>query len=186
MGYQLITLMGNLTDNVKVRQVGQAQVAQGGVAVTEKFRKQDGTIGENTEFFDIEIWNKPSVNQYLVKGTPVLAVGKVKTENWQDQQGQNHSTKKIRVETIQLCGGRPQTATAQRQPQAPPQQYQPQPAPAYQQYAPAPAPTPAPAPAPQYQQPVAPAQAPAPAPAPLFPNGETEPNDLPFSNRPGY
>ena len=168
--------MGNLTDNVKVRQVGQSQVGQVGVAVTEKFRKQDGTVGESTEFFDIEIWNKPTVAQFLLKGTPVLVVGKIKTDSWQDQQGQTRTSKKVRVDTIQLCGVRPQNA----QPSSP--QYS-QPAPPAPSYA-------APAPAPQYRQappqaPVAPPAQPQYAPsAPQynsnFPGGETAEADLPF------
>lgn len=164
MGYQQIIIQGNLTDNVQIRQVGQGQVIQGSVAVSEKFRKQDGTVGESTEFFDVEIWNKPNVAQYLLKGTPVLITGKVKTDSWQDQQGQKHSTKKVRVDVIQLCGGRPQAQAPQPQyVQAPaaPASYQ-QPTPPPPAYQPAPAPQPA---APAYS-----------APAPQAPAD----NDLPF------
>ena len=138
MGYQSITIMGNLTRDLEVRQVGQSQVAKTGVAVSEKFRKQDGTMGENTEFFDIEIWDKASVYPYLTKGTQVLVIGQIKTEKWQDQQtGQNRESKKVRVQTIQLCGSRPQQNAQPSAPAYPaaPQQgypaYPPQGQPAY-------------------------------------------------------
>lgn len=127
MGYQQIVILGNLTRDLEVRQVGQSTVAKTGIAVSEKFRKQDGTMGENTEFFDIELWDKTSVHPYLTKGAQILVVGQIKTEKWQDQQGQNRESKKVRVQTLQLCGSRPQgqqaTAPQPGYPAAPPQGY---------------------------------------------------------------
>lgn len=160
MGYQQIILFGNLTEDVKVRPVGQNQhVGSTGIAVTEKFRKADGTMDKTTEFFDIEIWNMPNVYPYLAQGANVLVVGTQKTSSYTDQQGQKHTVKKIRVNTIQLGGGRPQTAP---QPQAPTQ------APQYPQPPVAPPSYPQ---APQYA---------APAPAPMNAQGETPDDDLPF------
>ena len=108
MSYQQIIIQGNLTRDAEVRQVGQSQVAKIGVAVSEKFRKQDGNIGESTEFFDVEIWDKAGVYPYLTKGASVLVVGQIKTDKWQDQSGQNRESKKIRAQVIQLCGVKPQ------------------------------------------------------------------------------
>lgn len=171
MSYQQITILGNLTRDAEVRQVGQSQVAKIGVAVSDRFRKQDGTMGESTEFFDAEIWDKAPVYPYLVKGQQVLIIGQFKTEKWTDQNGQPRETRKIRVLNIQLCGSKPQ-AQPQAQPAAAPPApgYAPQPAapgyqappapPQYQQPAPAPAPAYTPPAAPAYQQP-APPQAPA-------------------------
>ena len=97
----------------------------------------------------MEIWDKAGVYPYLTKGQSVLIVGQQKTDRWQDQNGQNRESKKVRAQVVQLCGPRPQQ-TAQ-QPAAP--AYQParpaQPAPAPQ--APPQYQAPAPAPAPQYQ-----------------------------------
>ena len=175
MSYQQILIQGNCTRDAEVRQVGQSQVAKIGVAVSEKFKGRDGQIQESTEFFDVEIWDKAGVYPYLVKGQSVLIVGQQKTDKWQDQQGQNRESKKIRAQVVQLCGPRPQA-----QSQAPDQ-------PAYQ--APAPAPTyQAPAP-PQYQQPApAPQYAPPAQPQPQYPPqggyapqyGQPEGPDLPF------
>lgn len=183
MSYQSITILGNLTRDVEVRTVGQSQVAKTGVAVSEKFRKQDGTTGESTEFFDIEIWDKASVYPFLKKGQQILLVGQIRTDKWQDQNGQPRESKKVRASIIQLCGSRPAqpqapapgyTPQPQYQQPAPPPQYAPQPQ--YQAPAPPPQPTyqPAPVPpAPQYQQP---------APPPVNDPAYTQqvPGDLPF------
>ena len=159
MSYQQILIQGNCTRDAEVRQVGQSQVAKIGVAVSEKFKGRDGQIQESTEFFDVEIWDKAGVYPYLTKGQSVLIVGQQKTDKWQDQNGQNRESKKVRAQVVQLCGPRPQ-AQAQAPAPAPAQ-------PTYQ--APAPAPTyqvPAP---PQYQQP-------APAPVPQYaPSAQPQP-----------
>ena len=150
MGYQLITIMGGLVRDLEVRQVGQSVVAKTAVAVSEKFRKADGTVGETTEYFEVEMWDKPQIHPYLTKGTQVLIAGRQKTDRWQDQNGQTRTASRIRVDVIQLCGAKPQ-ATAK--PSAPLAQPAPS-APARPAPAPAPAPAPSPAPsAPAYQAP---------------------------------
>lgn len=162
--------IGNLTRNAEVRQVGQSTVARFGLAMSEKFKKQDGTLGENTEFLDIDLWGQPGVHPYLVKGQMVYVEGSIRTEKWNDQQGQPHSATRVRAHMVQLLGSRPQAAAPAPQPAAPqyqqahaPQQYAHQaPAPQYQQAPPAPQPQ-APAP-PQYQQAAQPAPAPSPYP----------------------
>ena len=125
MGYQQIIIQGNLSRDAEVRQVGQSQVAKTSVAVTEKYRKADGTVTDSTEYFDLEIWDKVGVYPYLKKGASVFVVGSQKTDKWQDQGGQNREQKKVRVQVIQLCGSKP--TQAQPQGASPQSGYAPQP-----------------------------------------------------------
>lgn len=177
MSYQIVILQGNLTRDAEVRQVGQNQVAQFSVATSRRFKKADGSVGEESEFHDIELWNQTGVFPYLKKGTALLVQGEIKTDKWTDQQGQQCSTKKIRAAVVQLCGPRPQAAAPASQPAAP--QYQQAPAPR-PQYAPQPQ-APAPAPQPTYPQYAPQPQAPAPQyeqqGAPMPPQSG---DDLPF------
>ena len=124
--------IGNLCADIEVRQVGQAQVGKVNVAISEKYRKADGSVGENTEFVTIELWDKANIYQYLTKGISIYFEGRLASESWTDAQGAKHATTKVRVANLQILTPRQQAA----QPQA------------------------APAPAPQYQQPVPPAPAP--------------------------
>ena len=176
MSFQSITILGNLTRDAEVRQVGQSQVAKIGIAVSEKYKDRNGQIQESTEYFDVEVWDKAGVFPYLLKGQAVLIVGQQKTDRWQDQSGQNRETKKVRAQVVQLCGQRPQQ-----------QQYQQ--APQYQQPAPPPAPGYAPQyqqPAPQYQQPPMPPRQPAPQP-PMPPQpGQPGNQQYPPMNSPAY
>lgn len=182
--------IGNITRDAEVRTVGQSQVAKFGLAMNERYKKQDGTMAETTEFIDVEYWGNAGVHQYLVKGQMVYVEGSIRTEKWTGQDGQPRYTTKIRAMSVQLLGRPQQTQTAP----APQPQYQQAPAPQPQynqappQYQQAPAPQPnyqqaayqqrnQPAPMPQYQQ--------APQPAPQYPQApQAAPDqdaDLPFN-----
>lgn len=162
--------IGNLCADVEVRQVGQSQVGKVNIALTDKFRKQDGTIGEQTEFVTLEIWDKPNIFPYLLKGVQIYAEGNLRTEKWQDQNGQNRYTTKIRVQAVQLLGSKPQSEQSGTAPA--PQYNAPAPPPPYQQ------------PAPQRQAPPAPPQY-QPAPAPPQP-GQSGNTAYPPMNSPAY
>lgn len=154
--------IGNLTRNVEVREVGQNKVARFAIAMNEKYKKQDGTIGESTEFLEVEYWGNSGVFQYLLKGQMVFVEGSLKTEKWTGNDGVEKTTTKLKAREIQLLGNRQQPQQqapapqqyqqpVQQRPQAPrppvpPQQRPPMP-PAPQQYQ-----QPAPQ-QPQYQQP---------------------------------
>lgn len=157
MSYQIIIIQGNLTRNVEVRQVGQSSVATFTVATSERIKKADGTVIEESEFHDVELWNPGNVTQYLLKGASVLVEGRIKTDKWQDQNGQQKERKKVRCDTLRLCGSKPQAT----QPQAAPQ-------PAYPQ---------APQPYPQqgYPQGGQPYVAQGPAPQVYYPQGQQTP-----------
>lgn len=166
MSVNKIIIIGNIgSDQAEVRQVGQTTVAKFSVATTEKWRKQDGTIGEETTWHRVELWGQAGVHPYLVKGTSVYVEGSYKTNDWQDQQGGKHRDYFIKAFSVQLLSG------GQQRPQQ-----QAAPAPGYAQ-----APTP---PAPRYQPAPAP---PAPA-APIPPQAPAQPipPQYPPMNAPEY
>lgn len=171
--------IGNITRDAEVRTVGQSQVAKFGLAMNERYKKQDGTIAESTEFIDVEYWGNAGVHQYLTKGRMVYVEGSVRTEKWTGQDGQAHNTTKIRAMSVQLLGGTQQAQAAapqpQRAPQAPAPQYQQAPAPQYPPQQPQYPPQGATAPLPQAPQ--------QPAPQPQYqqaPQPQANPDDLPF------
>ena len=150
-------LIGKLGADAEIRQAGQSTVVEFRVATSERWTKQDGTIGEETTWHTVILWNQPGVHQFLTKGREVYVEGSYKSKDWQDQQGNKRRDYYIKAHTIQLLGPK-QQAQQGAQPQAPmgtapaPQYQQPVP-PRYQQQTPQP-PMP---PQPQYQQPQPPA-----------------------------
>jgi len=187
-----VQIIGNIgTESPEIRQVGQNTVAKFSVATSERFKRQDGSVAEETTWHRVELWGNTGVHPYLVRGTSVYVEGSYKTNEWTDQQGVKHRDYYIKAFTVQLLGGRPQNEQAapapapayapappQGQPAYAPQTYQPRPANAPPTPPNYPAPPAPPAP-PQYAQPPMPPQAPAPTAFPPQPSNSGV-EDLPF------
>lgn len=138
MSINRVILVGNLTRDAEIRQAGQTNVASFGIATSEKYKDRNGQLQENTEFHTCELFGSEGVLPYLKKGQLVYAEGSIRTDKWTDQQGQQHTATKIRVQSVQLLGSKPQPNQGYAPQQPMPQQYQqyqqPAPAPQYQQY----------------------------------------------------
>lgn len=111
--------IGNICADVEIRTVGQSQVGKFNLAMTERFKKQDGTAGEQTEFLTCEVWGKESIFPFLKKGVQVYVEGPIRTEKWNDQNNQPHYSTKCRVQSIRLLS-QAQQQSQPRQQSAPP------------------------------------------------------------------
>ena len=128
MSYNKIILEGRLTRDVEVRygQSGNA-IANTGIAVSKKFKKQDGTQGEKILFVDLTFYSRSAeiANQYLRKGSHILVDGELKLDQWDDKNsGQKRSKHSVDVREMQMLGSKqdhPQQAPQQSNYQAPPQ-----------------------------------------------------------------
>jgi single-strand DNA-binding protein len=65
---------------------------------------------DQTEWHDLEMWDGQAkiAEQYLKKGSQIYVEGKIKTDTWQDEQGQNRYRTKIRVLSFTMLGGKPE------------------------------------------------------------------------------
>lgn len=100
-----VFLMGNLTRDVEIRHTPQnTAVGSFGLAVNRKYRTQDGQTHEEVTFVDCDAWGRQAevMAQYLKKGRPVLIEGRLKLDQWQDQQGNKRSKLKVVVEGFQF------------------------------------------------------------------------------------
>jgi len=105
-----VLLIGNLTRDAELRVTPKGtSVAQFGLAVNRKFKKDDNTDGEEVTFVDIEAWGKQAelVAKYLTKGSPAMVEGRLKFDQWEDKQsGQKRSKLKVILENVQFLGTR--------------------------------------------------------------------------------
>lgn len=104
-----VFLMGNLTRDVELRALQSGmQVGNFGLAVNERYKDRDGNWSERANFIDCECWGKTAeiMGQYLGKGRPVFIEGKLRLDQWQDQQGQNRSKLKVVVDNFQFVDSR--------------------------------------------------------------------------------
>ena len=105
--FNKVVLVGNLTRDIELRylQTGTA-IGKTGIAVTRKFNSGNGEKREETCFIDIDFWGRTAeiANQYLRKGSKVLVEGRLKLDQWQDQNGQNRSKHSVNVENMEMLG----------------------------------------------------------------------------------
>ena len=77
------------------------------VASSEKYTKKDGSVIENTTWFNVELFRKTNtVAQYLTKGTPVYVEGKIKNETYDKADGTKGYSTKVLASNIQLLGSK--------------------------------------------------------------------------------
>ena len=109
MSVNKVILVGNLGADPEMRftQGGQA-VANLRIATTERWTDKNGQKQEATEWHRVVVWGKTAeiCGQYLTKGRQVYIEGRIRTRQWQDQQGQKRYSTEIVAQTVQMLGAR--------------------------------------------------------------------------------
>jgi single-strand DNA-binding protein len=128
-------IVGNLTRDLELKYI-QSGTAIGntGIASTRKFKGGDGAMKEEVLFVDITFFGRTAevANQYLKKGSKVLIEGRLKLDNWTDQNGGKRSKHSIIVENMTMLdskgssdgGGGTYNSTPPQQQNSQPQQQQ--------------------------------------------------------------
>jgi len=108
-GVNKVILVGNLGANPEMRftQAGQA-VANLRLATTERWTDTSGQKQEITDWHRVVVWGKQAeiCGQYLTKGRQIYVEGRIRTRQWQDQQGQKRYSTEIVAQTVQMLGPR--------------------------------------------------------------------------------
>ncbi|OOG68085.1 single-stranded DNA-binding protein [Algoriphagus sp. A40] len=110
-GVNKVILVGNLGADPEVKYLeGEKVVAKLRLATTESYKDRNGNRVDQTEWHDLEMWDGQAkiAEQYLKKGSQIYVEGKIKTDTWQDEQGQNRYRTKIRVLSFTMLGGKPE------------------------------------------------------------------------------
>ena len=108
-GVNKVILIGNLGSDPEVRHLSNGSVvANFNIATSESYTNKNGERVTQTEWHRIELWEGLAkvAEQYLKKGQTVYIEGKIKTENWQDSDGNNRTTTRIRGLNMTMLGGR--------------------------------------------------------------------------------
>jgi single-strand DNA-binding protein len=116
-GVNKVILIGNLGSDPEVRHLSTGSVvANFNIATSESYTNKSGEKVTQTEWHRIELWDGLAkvAEQYLKKGNTVYVEGKLRTENWQDNDGNSRTTIRIRATNMNLLGGRnPEAANHQ-------------------------------------------------------------------------
>ena len=107
-GVNKVILIGNLGKDPEVRYLDNNKVvAKLTLATTENYKDRNGNKVENTEWHDLELWDGLAkiAEQYLTKGRSIYVEGKIKTDSWKDDGGNNKYRTRIRVQNMTMLGG---------------------------------------------------------------------------------
>jgi single-strand DNA-binding protein len=106
--YNKIIIMGNLTRDPDYKQLGNGQaLCRLTIANNRTYKnRQTGATVSDVCFVDVDVWGPQaeSCRQYLQKGRPVLVDGRLKLENWKDNEGKPRSKHLIVAESVTFLG----------------------------------------------------------------------------------
>jgi len=104
-----VLLMGNLTRDPQISHLPSGTpAAEFGLAMTRKFKRQDGSPGEETCFVDCRMYGKraETIGRYFKKGEPIFIEGRLQLDQWEDKKdGTKRSRLRVFVENFEFVGG---------------------------------------------------------------------------------
>lgn len=102
-GYNRIIMIGNLTKDPDLKPVGAQSVCKLNMASNKQYKnRQTGALVSEVCFIDVEVWGvqAESCKTYLQKGRSVLVEGRLKLDNWKDQEGNVRSKHSIVADKV--------------------------------------------------------------------------------------
>lgn len=107
--FNRVMLLGNLTRDPEVRHTPKGTaVGDLGMAISEKYKTQDGVEKEEVVYVDVVVWGRQAetCKEYLTKGSPIFVEGRLQLDQWESQQGEKKSKIRVRADRVQFLGGR--------------------------------------------------------------------------------
>lgn len=117
-------VIGNIGADAVQRETNGRKYTTFNVAVSSKYKNQDGSETERTTWVSCTRDGQSQVDQWLKKGRQVYVEGTPSVSLYTDNQGHPNCNLKLAVHRIELLGGKDENQ--QQQPQAAPQQQPPQ------------------------------------------------------------
>jgi single-strand DNA-binding protein len=105
-----IQLIGHLGKDPESRFMPSGKnVAHFSLAVSERWKTADGESKENTEWVNVEAWNRLGeiCQQYLHKGSLIYLEGRLKTDKYEDKGGETKYYTKVVAVSMQMLDRKP-------------------------------------------------------------------------------
>lgn len=103
-----VLLMGRLTRDPELRvSAGGLSICKFSIAVSRKYKGQDGEMKEEVAFIDVDAFGKQAdvVSKYFVKGKAIFVEGRLKLDQW-ESDGQKRSKLGVVLENFQFVGSK--------------------------------------------------------------------------------
>ena len=78
------------------------------IAITHRWKGEEGEAHEHTEWVNIEAWGRLAeiCHEYLAKGSLVYIEGRLKTDRYEDHEGEPRFFTKVVAQTVQFLDSR--------------------------------------------------------------------------------
>jgi single-strand DNA-binding protein len=96
-------IIGNLGADPELRYTPSGKaVANLRVAVNHNFRDASGEWQKETQWFNVEVWDQAAERaaEQMRKGNKVYAEGRLRTREWEGQDGQKRTSVEIRADRV--------------------------------------------------------------------------------------
>lgn len=104
-GVNKVILVGTIGKDPEIKHMNNGNnVTSFSLATSEQWKDQQGNKQEKTEWHNISAFGKLAdiASQYLTKGSRVYIEGKIRTNKWQDKEGNNREQKNIIANELQM------------------------------------------------------------------------------------
>src|SRR5271154_5911315 len=109
--FNKVILMGNLTRDPELRTLpnAQTQVCDFSLAVNRRWKDTDGADREEVLFIDCAAFGKTgqTIGENLTKGRPIHVEGRLRLEQWEQEDGQRRSKIRVVVEQFRFVDRKP-------------------------------------------------------------------------------
>ena len=102
------TIIGNLTRDPELRSTPSGtSVCSFGIATNRSWKDQQGQKQEEVEYHSVVAWGKLAeiCSQYLGKGKKVYVEGRLRTRDWEGQDGAKRTRTEIIIENMIMLSG---------------------------------------------------------------------------------
>lgn len=107
MSVNKVILVGNVGKDPEVKYLdGGTAVANFPLATSESYKNKSGEKVTSTEWHHIVLWRGLAevAEKYVKKGAHLYIEGRIKTRQWEDQNGQKRYTTEIYGDQMQMLG----------------------------------------------------------------------------------
>lgn len=106
-GVNRVVLLGNVGADPEVRHLDSGvSVARIRLATTETYRDKEGQKRDITEWHNVVMWRGLAkiAEEYIKKGSQIFIEGKIRSNNWEDDQGNQRRSIEIVADNLQMLG----------------------------------------------------------------------------------
>ena len=114
-----MTVIGNIGADAVQRETNGRKYTTFNVAVSTKFKNQDGSETERTTWISCARDGQSPIDQWLKRGRQVYVEGTPSVSMYTDNQGHPQCAMRLAVHRIELIGGKDETTQPQAAGQAP-------------------------------------------------------------------